>query len=190
MENEPEGTEREIARRLERTVRDRTSMTLCYLTYESYEQRNRLAGDVAEKLGAHESASLGEAREASTQGLVELLGGPKGAAPLQVTDPGDWPGGASKFGELLSVSRDRISEECPRPLLIWGTSTEVNEILQGGMDLHSWSSGTFDFAADDRKATRPGGDPATPATPARPGGSETREGGRARTHHEVPRGAR
>ena len=125
-------------------------MTLCCLTYESDEQRNRLAAEVAEKLGAHETLSLGDAREASTQGLVDLLGGAKGAAPLQVTDPGDWPGGARKLGELLSVSRDRISDECARPLLVWGTPSEVREILQGGVDLHSWSSGTFDFAADER----------------------------------------
>ena len=169
MENEFQPTERQTLRALERTVKDRESMTLCCLTYGSEEQHNRLASELAEKLGAHETVSLGNAREASTEGLVELLRGGKGAAPLQITDPADWPTGATKLGELITLSRGRLSDECARPLLVWGTSNEVNEILRGGMDLHSWSSGTFDFAADDRemKPITPGGDPAVPAPPAR-----------------------
>ena len=126
-------------------------------TWGRRRERENHDGERTGRHGARNRAAARADRQGPyEQGLVELLGGPKGASPLH----------------------------------IWGTLTEVNEILQGGMDLHSWSSGTFDFAADDRKPTRPGGDPATLATPARPGGSETREGGAARTHHEVPRGAR
>ena len=190
MEKEQMASEQETARLLERTVRGRTELTLCYLTYASDDQRKRVSSNVAEKVGAHESVSLGDAREASTQGLVELLGGPKGTAPLQVTDPGDWPGGAVEVGKLLSVSRGRINEECPRPLLICGTSTEVNAILQGGQDLHSWSSGVFDFAANERKPIQPGGDPALPVPPQRPGGTEKKEAGAPRSHNEPPRAGR
>ena len=184
MENQIQDTETNVAQRLARAIRGRRTMTLCYLTYETSEQRERLAAQVAEELGGREQVSLHDLREASTQGLVELLGGPEGAPPLQVTDPGAWPGGARNFGEILSLSRDRMAKECARPLLFWGTTAEINQVLRGGGDLHSWSSGTFDFAASDRKPVQTGGDPEIPVPSAGPASGQPGGSGPARARAE------
>lgn len=145
------GDEANTARRLERMIANRTTITMCYLTYGSDEQRERIAAHAAERLGA-ERTSLGEARSDTTQELVRLLGGPAGAPPLQATDPGAWPGGARTLGETLAIARDTMRNECQRPVLVTGTDAEINEMLQGGEDLHGWSCGTYDFAADEREA--------------------------------------
>lgn len=138
-------SEADVARRLERRMTGRTTMTMCYLTYEGDEQRERITTHATTKLEA-ERRSLGEARANTTEELVRLLGGASGTPPRLATDPAAWPGGARRFGETLAIARDVVRNECRRVILIMGSDAEITEVLQGGEDLHGWSS-TYDFAA-------------------------------------------
>ena len=146
MEHTLDSSEQTTAQRLERTVAGRQSMTLCYLVYESEEQRERLSGHIAERLNAHKGVSLADARENSVQALVEQLEGPPGSPPIQVKEPAGWPGGAAGLGQMLQLARGRMSSECARPVLVWAKDAELTTLMRAGEDLHSWSSGTFDFA--------------------------------------------
>ena len=146
MEHTLDSSEQTTAQRLERTVAGRQSMTLCYLVYESEEQRERLSGHIAKRLNAHKEVSLADARENSMQALIEQLEGPPGSPPIQVKDPAGWPGGAAGVGQMLQLARGRMSSECARPVLVWAKDAELTTLMRAGEDLHSWSSGTFDFA--------------------------------------------
>jgi hypothetical protein len=152
MEHTLDGREQTTARRLERAIAGRQGMTLCYLVYESGEQRERLSGHIAERLNARRTVSLADARENSMQALVEQLEGPPGSPPIQVKDPGGWPGGAAGLGQMLELAKGRMSSECARPVLVWAQDAELTTLMRAGRDLHSWSSGTFDFAEGRRRS--------------------------------------
>ena len=92
MEHTLDNREQTTAQRLERTVARRQSMTLCYLVYESEEQRERLSEHIAERLNAQRTVSLANARENSMQALIEQLEGLPGSPPIQVKNPASWPG--------------------------------------------------------------------------------------------------
>ena len=134
------------AARLERAVgRTDGAFRVCYLVFKDTEQQERVGAALAERLGANERRSLSTVREASTQALVTALQGD--GKPIVVTDLERWPGGIEDAGLTLNGARDRLADECPRPILICTSETNLTAMLKAGADLHSWSSGTFDFAS-------------------------------------------
>ena len=150
-------------RRLERTIGAGPKAARCIVVYEGPDDQRETTARMAEELGATESVAI----DSETTTMVELgkrLGEVPGNGPVQVTGIEKWPGGVGDFGEQLNRSLPRLTEECPRTVLIWARDQELNGMLKAGGDLHGRIEGSFDMRPQERER----GQPNAPAPPVRP----------------------
>ncbi len=136
---------RKTERRLKRAIGSRDTFALCLLTYDNTRQRDRLAAELAESIGATTIVELTPDDEASTQTLIRRLAGEPGSPPVQVVGAERWPEGIAQLAYRLNLGRPKVAEECRRPIAIWLQNDDVKTFLLNGPDFCEFSSGIFEF---------------------------------------------
>ena len=80
-----------------------------------------------------------------TEVLFEKLSVDPQGGPAQLAGLESWPAGLDDLLDRLNRRREAIPERCPRPLLIWVLSSNLEKFATRAPDLWDWRSGVFDF---------------------------------------------
>ena len=138
--------------RLQRLLEGRRSFTLCFLTYSDSFYRDRAASFLEKRLDANVRVSIDPDTAIGTEDLFERLSAAPPNSPSQLMGLEHWPEGIDNLLTRLNYRREALAERCPRPLLFWVLSRDLNKVTTKAADLWAWRSGVFDFTlpADTR----------------------------------------
>ncbi len=131
--------------RLQRLVKGRASFTLCFLTYSDSVYRDEVAGFLEGRLNAHVRVAIDPEERIGTEVLFDRLSVEPDNGPAQLMGLESWPESFDDLLGRLNRRRDALPERCPRPLLVWVLSSNLEKVATRAADLWDWRSGVFDF---------------------------------------------
>ena len=141
--------ETEQYRMLARLLTGKDRWTLCFLIYETREQRDRMAAQLAELLEARATVRFGPHDKTSTRAVRRRLAGNGEKTPVQVLDADRWPEGLKTLAYRLNLAREALPEDTDRAVLVWGSDDDITTFARSSADLWDWRSGVFDFRAPE-----------------------------------------
>ena len=131
--------------RLQRLVTGRASFTLCFLTYSDSVYRDEVAGFLEGRLNAHVMVNIDPEERIGTEVLFDRLSEDPDSGSAQLTGLESWPESLDDLLGRLNQRREALAERCPRPLLCWVLSSNLEKVARRAADLWDWRSGVFDF---------------------------------------------
>ena len=141
--------------RLQRLLNGRGSFTLSFLTYSDSVYRDEVAGFLEGRLSARIRVNIDPATRIGTEALFERLSVDPQGGPAQLAGLESWPAGLDDLLGRLNRRREALPERCPRPLLVWVLSSNLEKVATRAADLWDWRSGVFDFTLPPCDMTRP-----------------------------------
>ena len=121
--------------RLQRLLHGRGSFTLCFLTYSDSVYRDEVAGFLEGRLRARVRVNIDPTTRIGTEVLFERLSVDPQGGPAQLAGLESWPAGLDDLLDRLNRRREAIPERCPRPLLVWVLSSNIEKVATRAPDL-------------------------------------------------------
>ena len=131
--------------RLQRVLSQKDGFCLCFLTFSDSAYRNKAAAYFAEHLRARTRVRIDADEVIGTETLFDRLNDGEPGEPAQLAGLEHWNEGLDDLLARLNHRREALAARCPRPLLFWVPTKDVQAVATWAPDLWAWRSGVFAF---------------------------------------------